>query len=386
MKKISRRNFLKGAAVLGTAAAMTACGGSSSSTSTAASTSAAASTGAASAAEASGKLVIYSPNSDTQIDCTLTNGFMVKYPNIEVELQSMGTGDVLARIEAEKENPQADIDWGAINFNFYKQHPDLWESYVSPNEANLDENYRNNTDGNVTYCNLSGSGYCTNYNLDSAILMYNTDLIGDIQIKGYKDLLNPELKGKIAMGDPTASSSAFAELTNMLLDMGEGDTPADRYMSDAAWDYIAKFIDNIDGIVLSSSSQVYKNVIAGEYAVGVSYEDPVVQAIIDNKDNPDADLSLVYPEEGAVWLPAGVAIVKNAPNMDNAKLFVDYVLSEEAQTALSKTTIRGTMTSIAQDCPEMKPFEEINVVYEDQAAVAELQTEMLEKWTNLLTK
>ena len=108
MKKISRRTFLKGAAVLGTAAAMTACGGSSSSTSTAASTSAAASTGAASAAEASGKLVIYSPNSDTQIDCTLTNGFMVKYPNIEVELQSMGTGDVLARIEAEKENPQAD--------------------------------------------------------------------------------------------------------------------------------------------------------------------------------------------------------------------------------------------------------------------------------------
>lgn len=85
-------------------------------------------------------------------------------------------------------------------------------------------------------------------------------------------------------------------------------------------------------------------------------------------------------------IPAGVAIVKNAPNMDNAKLFVDYVLSEEAQTALSKTTIRGTMTSIAQDCPEMKPFEEINVVYEDQAAVAELQTEMLEKWTNLLTK
>ena len=185
---------------------------------------------------------------------------------------------MLARIEAEKENPQADIDWGAINFNFYKQHPDLWESYVSPNEANLDENYRNNTDGNVTYCNLSGSG---------CFILNNTLLkeLG-VEVKGYADLLQPELKGKIAMGDPTASSSAFAELTNMLLDMGEGDTPADRYMSDAAWDYIAKFIDNIDGIVLSSSSQVYKNVIAGEYAVGVSYEDPVVQAIIDNKDNP----------------------------------------------------------------------------------------------------
>ena len=97
-------------------------------------------------------------------------------------------------------------------------------------------------------------------------------------------------------------------------------------------------------------------------------------------------LNIYYPASGTVVNPRPAMILKTAPNMDNAKLFVDYVLSEEAQTALSKTTIRGTMTSIAQDCPEMKPFEEINVVYEDQAAVAELQTEMLEKWTNLLTK
>ena len=301
----------------------------------------------------------------------------MKYPNIEVELQSMGTGDVLARIEAEKENPQADINWGAINYNFYHQHPDLWEPYVSPNEENLDENYRNDTDGNVTYCNLSGSG---------CFILNNTLLkeLG-VEVNGYADLLQPELKGKIAMGDPTASSSAFAELTNMLLVMGEGETPAECYQSDAAWDYVDKFIDNLDGIILSSSSQVYKGVIDGEYAVGVSYEDPVVQAIIDNAENPDADLSLVYPEEGAVWLPAGVAIVKNAPNMENAKLFIDYLLSEECQTALAETTIRGTMTSIPQTNEAMKPFDEINVVYEDQKAVAEQQTSMLERWTDLLT-
>lgn len=378
MKKISRRNFMKAAAAFGAVATLSACGGSSStSTSTSSAESAASNAVEDVASEASGKLVIYSPNSDTQIDCSLTNGFQLKYPNIEVELQSMGTGDVLARIEAEKENPQADINWGAINYNFYKQHPDLWEAYVSPNEEGLDENYRNNTDGNVTYCNLSGSG----------CFIINKDLLDElgVEINGYADLLQPELKGKIAMGDPTASSSAFAELTNMLLVMGEGDTPRDCYTSDAAWDYVAKFIDNIDGIVLSSSSQVYKNVIAGEYVVGVSYEDPVIQAIIDNKENPDVHLEAVYPSEGAVWLPAGVAIVKNAPNMDNAKLFIDYLLSEEAQTNLSKTTIRGTMTSIPQDCDEMLPFEEISVAYEDQAAVAELQSEMLERWTELLT-
>lgn len=325
---------------------------------------------------AEGKLVIYSPNSDTQIESSL-RAFERAYPDITVELQSMGTGDVLARIEAEKENPQADINWGAINFNFYTQRPGLWEEYVSPNDVNNDENYRNTT-GFVTFCNLSGSG---------AFILNNT-LLADlgVEVKGYADLLNPKLKGMIAMGDPTASSSAFAELTNMLLVMGEGETPAERYMSDKAWAFIADFIANLDGIVLSSSSQVYRSVIAGEYAVGVSYEDPVVQAIIDNKDNPDNDLSMVYPSEGAVWLPAGVAIVKNAPNLENAKLFVDFLLSRECQELLAKTTIRGTMTSIPQDAEGMLPLSEINVAYEDSQAVATLQPEFLARWTDILTR
>lgn len=327
-------------------------------------------------AEASGKLVIYSPNSDTQVNSSL-EAFKAAYPGIEVELQQMGTGDVLARIEAEKENPQADVNWGAINYNFYEQHPDLWEEYVSPNEDLLDENYRNHA-GCVSFGNLSGSG----------ALILNDDMLQElgVEVHGYADLLQPELKGKIAMGDPTASSSAFAELTNMLLVMGEGATADECYHSDKAWDFIEKFIANLDGIILSSSSAVYKNVVAGEYAVGVSYEDPVVQAVLDNKDNPDAHISMVYPEEGAVWLPAGVAIVKNAPNMDNAKLFVDYMLSEECQKELAKTTIRGTITTIPQDCEGMLPFDEINVAYEDQAAVAAYQTEMLEKWTDILTR
>lgn len=325
---------------------------------------------------AEGKLVIYSPNSDTQIESSL-RAFEAAYPDITVELQSMGTGDVLARIEAEKENPQADVNWGAINYNFYHQHPDLWEEYVSPNEAGIDENYRNTT-GYVTFCNLSGSG----------AFILNNKLLADlgVEVNGYADLLNPKLKGLIAMGDPTASSSAFAELTNMLLVMGEGETARDCYLSDKAWEYVEQFIANLDGIILSSSSQVYKSVIDGEYAVGISYEDPVVQAIIDNKENPDNDLSMIYPSEGAVWLPAGVAIVKNAANMDNAKLFVDFLLSQECQENLAKTTIRGTMTSIPQDCEGMLPMSEINVVYEDQAAVAELQPEMLTRWTDILTR
>lgn len=319
-------------------------------------------------AEGSGKLVIYSPNSDTEIDNILA-AFQKKYPDIEVELQSMGTGDCVARIEAEANNPQADVMWGGMNYGVYKQNPDLWEEYVSKNDENVDENYRNDT------------GYFTNYILSgSGAFIKNDKLLKElgVDVNSYEDLLQPELKGKIAMGDPTASSSAWAELTNMLLVKGGYDT-------DEAWDYVQKFIDNLDGKIISSSSQVYKGVIDGEYAVGVSYEDPVVQAIIDNKENPDVEISMVYPEEGAVWLPAASAIIKGASNMDNAKLFLDFLQSDECQEIISKLTVRPANTKMKQENEEMKPMEEINVAYEDIPYVADHKSEWQDRWTEMFT-
>ena len=83
-------------------------------------------------ANASNELVIYSPNSDAEVNAIIPA--FEQATGIKVILQSMGTGDVLARIGAEKENPQADINWGAINLGIYETTSDLWEQYVSENE------------------------------------------------------------------------------------------------------------------------------------------------------------------------------------------------------------------------------------------------------------
>lgn len=281
----------------------------------------------------------------------------------------MGTGDCVARIEAESENPQADVMWGGMNYGVYKQNPDLWEEYVSKNDENVDENYRNDT------------GYFSNYVLSgSGAFIKNDKLLKElgVEVNSYEDLLQPELKGKIAMGDPTSSSSAWAELTNMLLVKG-------GYDSDEAWDYVQKFIDNLDGKIISSSSQVYKGVIDGEYAVGVSYEDPVVQAMIDNKDNPNVEISMCYPEEGAVWLPAAAAMVKDAPNKENAQLFLDFLQSKDCQEIISKLTVRPADTSLKQDNEAMKPFDDINVAYEDIEYVADHKDEWQNRWTEMMT-
>ncbi len=74
-------------------------------------------------------------------------------------------------------------------------------------------------------------GYSTPYTLDGSVLIVNPDLTKGMNIEGYSDLIKPELKGKIATADPANSSSAFAQLTNML--QAEG-----GYADDKAWTYV----------------------------------------------------------------------------------------------------------------------------------------------------
>lgn len=299
-----------------------------------------------------GNLVIYSPNSDKLIDAAYAFG---EQYGITVDVLSMGTGEVAARVVSEAGNPQADVWYGGVNFANGNDYADYFEPYVAKGDERLPEAYRNQ------------NGCVTRYCLDgSAALLINVDVFKQLGVnpddfKGYSDLLWPELKGHIAMGNAAKSSSAWAELTNMLLVMG--DEPYDE----KAWEYIEKFCAQLNGTVLGSSSAIYKGTANGEYAVGVSYEDPCVSLLDDGATN----VRLVYPEEGAVWLPAGAAILKGAKNMDNAKLFMDWLISDEGQKEIGKSTARPVNPEIENESPNMPAFSTINVVYEDLAYCAE---------------
>lgn len=302
--------------------------------------------------EVGGNLVIYSPNSDKLIDAAYAFG---EQYGITVDVLSMGTGEVAARVVSEAGNPQADVWYGGVNFANGNAYVDYFEPYVAKGDENLPEAYRNQ------------NGCVTRYCLDgSAALLINVDVFNQLGVnpddfKGYSDLLWPELKGHIAMGNAAKSSSAWAELTNMLLVMG--DEPYDE----KAWDYIEKFCAQLNGTVLGSSSAIYKGTASGEYAVGVSYEDPCVSLLDDGATN----VRLVYPEEGSVWLPAGAAVLKGAKNMDNAKLFMDWLISDEGQKEIGKSTARPVNPEIENESPNMPAFSTINVAYEDLAFCAQ---------------
>lgn len=305
-----------------------------------------------------GELVVYSPNSESLINATIPL-FEEKY-GIDVELIQAGTGELVKRIQSEQNDPYADVMFGGSWSQMY-DNKDLWEPYVSANNDKVEDAYKNEC------------GFITGNVLDGSVLIVNTDLIGDIEINGYKDLLNPELKGRIATANPANSSSAFAHLTNMLLAMG-------GYEDSDAWDYVHDLFENIDGKICESSSAVYKGVADGEYVVGLSYEDPCMQLVKDG-----APVRIVYMDEGSVFLPASATIVKGAKNMENAKLFMDFILSEEVQNIWGTTLTNRPVMKDAQMSEEMVPLSEIHVIQEDIPYVSSHKGKLADRFTEIFT-
>lgn len=304
-------------------------------------------------------LVVYSPNSEGLIASTIP-AFEEKY-DIKVDLIQAGTGELFTKLNSEMNNPVADVMFGGA-YSTFTQNEQLFEPYTSENNGNVLEDYQNST------------GYITPYVLDGSMLIVNNSLIGDIQIEGYEDLLNEELKGKIATADPASSSSAFAQLTNMLLAMG-------GYEDEGAWDYVKALFTNIDGKIASGSSNVYKSVADGEMVVGLTYEDPSVALV-----NSGADVSIVYPKEGSVFLPAGAAIIKGAKNMDNAKLFMDFIISQEIQDVYGTETTNRPVLKEVQTSDTMTPIDEINTIKEDIDYVRENKDKMVEKFKTIFAE
>lgn len=274
-------------------------------------------TGGNSGAQEEKVLVVYTARSE-ELNKAVISEFE-RETGITVELVTAGTGELLKRVESEKDNPLGDILWAADR-TMLESSSHLFMQYVSSEDANMMEKFRNTT------------GYFSPAFADPPVLIVNKDLKGDIQINGFADLLNPALKGKIAFGDPVNSSSAFQALVAMLYAMGENNDP----MSDKAWEFVDQFLKNLDGKMSNSSSQVYKGVAEGEYIVGLTWEDPAAKYVKEG-----ANVEVVFPVEGTIFPGESVQIIKNCKHPENAKKFVDFMLTEKIQNKVgSELTVR----------------------------------------------
>lgn len=350
---------------LGMALSLVACGGNKDVT-TEEKGDTSANVSADDSAAVSGTLVIYTTMGDVEYEL-FVGSFLEKYPDVTIECVNGGAGELKTRIAEEADNPQGDVMLGGLVYADALSKGDLFEEYVSANDANMPVGSKNTT-GKVSWITTQVVN-----------LIINTEKLAEfgVEVNGYEDLLQPELKGQIIAADPTSTSSGWNNLAAMLTVMGNGDASGDE-----GWAYVEKLIANLDGKISSSSSKVYKSVYEGEYPVGITYEGPCVTY----KDDGVGDgIEIVYMEEGTTSTPFGAAIVKNAKNMELAKIFIDWITSDECQAILGDSIQRGANMNIPTTNPSLLSADQIKFVESDNEYLASNQSAIQARWTELWT-
>lgn len=276
-------------------------------------------------------------------------------------LAGCGGGGSSEAPKADGGQTQADILWSGT-IGTVKNQSEYFADYTCVNEDAFYDEYKN-VEGNLT-----------RFDTVPSVIMVNTELIGDIEINGYEDLLNPELKGKIAFADPAASSSSFEHLVNMLYAMGEGNP-------ENGWEYVRQFCQQLDGKLLGGSSAVYKGVADGEYTVGLTFEQGSAQYV-----GAGAPVKTIYMEEGVIFRGDGAYIIKGCPNEKNAQIFLDWLTSQEVQEYMNNTQYRRTIRKDVPSGDVMVSMEDIHVIEDDETDTAEHKAEWLEQFKDIFTE
>lgn len=303
-------------------------------------------------------LVIYCPH-----PLEFINPIVSEFENrtgVRTYVQTGGTGELLQMVEEHRE-PACDIFWGG-SLSTTSPRQELFEPYVSKNEDMVREEFKN------------PGGSLTRFTDMPSVIMVNTNLIGDTVVEGYEDLLKPELRGKIAMCNPSTSSSAYEHLINMLYAMGDGDP-------EKGWDYVEQFCRNLDGTLLGGSAQVYQGVAEGQFAVGLTFEEGGAHYVAQGEP-----VRLVYMKEGVISTPDVVGIVKDSRHMADAKDFVDFVTGKDAQTVIADRLVRRSVRKDVEEPEYLPDKDKVHIIYDDLDLVNSRKMEWLERFAEIFRR
>lgn len=317
---------------------------------------------AASTGTASGDMVMYSTMTENDLNVML-DCLKKKFPKLNIEVVNGTAGELTARIGAEKDNPQGDMMWGGLADADGTKYTDLFEHWLSDYESQQQEQYKS-PNGFYSMDHLSTVALCVNTNLEKEL---------GLDIKGYAELTNEKLKGKILLADPTSSSSAWNNVSNIMSVYGND--------SDASWKYIESLLKN--GLVIAaSSSACFKSVESGEYVVGLTYEDGIAALLKSGAKN----IKLVYPAEGTSASAFGTSVIKGAKNAANAKAVINYIMSPEGQKDFGEAngTIRMT-TAQTINSKYLPATNSIKWVKRDTKWLTDNRQKVVDHWTQLYT-
>lgn len=251
---------------------------------------------------------------------SLASGFE-QQTGVKVTVFQATTGKVMARLEAEQANPQADVLISASWDTAEDLHQRGWLLPFA--SANADQ----------VPANLKSADYIAQ-GVSALGIVWNSKS-GTPEPKEWRDLTQPAFKDKVTTPDPALSGASLDLLIGLQNSMG-----------DQAWQLFDDLKKN--GMVVSGpNAQAVTPVMQGAKAAVFGAVDYVSYGNIQQGES----LKVIFPASGTVIAPRPMMILKTSQHADDAKAFIDYVLSPEGQARVADAWLMPARRDVAAKRP-----------------------------------
>ena len=256
------------------------------------------------AAKKEGKVTYYTAM-DLSVAEPMAKAFEARYPGIKVAVERTGAERLFNRIgqEAGSNIRRCDVvnSSDAAHFIVWKRQ-DWLAPFVTVDIAETVAPEQRDADG--TY---------TNQRTHLSTMAYNTSLLKPEDApKGFVDLLDPKYAGKLVKGHPAYSGTIMTATQQVARELG--------------WGYFEKLAKQ-KVLQVQSATEPPKRIEAGERAIAVDGSDYLFW-MAKERGQP---IEVIQPVEGTPQISNPMAVFKNAPNPNAARLLVAWIMSGEGQ-------------------------------------------------------
>ncbi len=276
---------------------------------------------------------------------------------IKGEYLRMSTGELVARVLAEKKNPKADIIIGLSSETIDAiKGEGVVLPYPVPARKDIKPKF------------YDDKGHWHGFALGALAIGVNTrrwkDKFGTQAYPAtWPDLLNPAFKGEVILASPLHSGTAYTFVATILQGMGK----------EKGWEYLENLHKNVAHYTTSGAAPA-RSVAAGEFALAMTFGYDQVQ--IARGGYP---LKIIYPPKSGPEIMA-VSIINNGPNTAVAKEFANWMLEKKAQQLYTDLTSQGPVRAGVLLPPEATSVEKLDLVDYDFKWAAENREQIIKEW------
>lgn len=283
-------------------------------------------------AKAEGKVVLYAGGHTREGVELIAKAFQDKY-GIPVEYTRKGTGEVVKMVEAEKGANAIRVDMISVadpTIAMAWAKKGMLAASKTPNWDNIIDSVKDK------------DGYWSTYSITMLGIMYNTAKI-KTPPQTWEEIFDP--KYKVVHASPSYSGTA-ASFMNAMINSSEG------------WAFYEKLKKN-QPIVVQSSLALPQMLLAGEADLGI----PGIESQVEDAKKAGQPVGLIYPKSNQPTLLSPIAVLKDAPHPNAARLLFNFHLSPEGQKMLSESGGRSVLKNDAPPSPGLPPMSQLKPIY-----------------------